>query len=791
MLAACVYVQLILAFFAQVIAGSQVRFKAGSFTRNELLQYRREVKELFYFGFDNYLGKAFPYDELRPITCVAKTRNFTDSQDFATNDVLGNFSATFIDSLTTLAVFGDADRFSQAVDTVKQRVSLDFAIPSTIQVFETTIRILGGLLSAHLYATDPRKKVYLGDKYDGFLLERARALADRLIPAYYTSSGLPLARINLRDRFEGLSPEILDENNAAAIACPMLEFTVLSYLTLDEKYHRVTRYALDKIWSQRSLLNLMPMSFDPVKMTSYNRMTGIGASIDSFYEYALKGAILFDDEELFQIWDKSYYALHVHAKGDWLYANVNVDWGQAVSTWIDSLGAFFPGLQVLAGDVQDAQYKHLMFLKLWNTFGGIPERWNFQLPRDDSDPETKTTDQKLRASIPLEWYPLRPEFIESTYFLYRATRDPFYLQVGRTILDDLKTRFKSNCGFAGIQDVVTGKLQDRMETFVLSETLKYLYLLFDDDNEMHHGSEAVIFSTEAHPLWLTREMRHAYQSHGYLNDTIFKRYMRRWKPNDRNSPVMGFFRSIAKTLFSPEEAYENPEWPQSSVPDARIGRRVCPAAPKSSAGPLYSYMLTDFSRLFEIDNRYESTLIKPEWARTRTAMELEPGFYERWGCSRECRSRPRTSTEGFEMSFDRTLPGSMTKQFSTADDANGSEVYLRLNSLAGRHLLLERLRPRAVDSYGNYVEENMFQEPTLFDVHRPRACSHHASQSPALLYRITGVDGTSMPSNFTLLLDKNPTFTDGGTVDSIGYNAQNVILFNCVPVINALVQDIT
>lgn len=135
--------------------------------------------------------------------------------------------------------------------------------------------------------------------------------------------------------------------------------------------------------------------------------------------------------------------------------------------------------------------------------------------------------------LPLEWYPLRPEFFESTYFLYRATKDPFYLNIGVHLLKDLKQRFKSNCGFAGFQNVITGELQDRMETFVLSETLKYLYLLFDEENELHNSASDVIFSTEAHPMWLPQEVRSNYKRNAKFNNSVYSSHLEICQKKDR------------------------------------------------------------------------------------------------------------------------------------------------------------------------------------------------------------------------------------------------------------------
>ncbi|KAG6895527.1 hypothetical protein C0992_000833 [Termitomyces sp. T32_za158] len=165
-----------------------------------------------------------------------------------------------------------------------------------------------------------------------------------------------------------------------------------------------------------------------------------------------------------------------------------MDSGDVAYFTVDSLSAFWPGLQVLAGDVQNAIKLHLIYYNLWRTHSGLPEVY-------DTNFKKATSHQ----------YPLRPEFIESTWYLYRATRDPFYLDVGERVLFDLITRSKVDCGLAGIQDLRTNKRDDRMESFALSETLKYLYLLFDEDNPLHGNDSNYVFTTEGHILSLGRQ----------------------------------------------------------------------------------------------------------------------------------------------------------------------------------------------------------------------------------------------------------------------------------------------
>lgn len=189
-----------------------------------------------------------------------------------------------------------------------------------------------------------------------------------------------------------------------------------------------------------------------------------GAGIDSYFEYLLKAYVLFGDPEYLEMFEESYEAImqHVRDPGGYLYRNVHMSTGALMATWIDSLSAFWPGVQVLYGDLDAAVKGHLVFYNIWRKYHALPERFDF-----------------YRKTVDIGFYPLRPEFIESTYYLYRATRDPFYLHVGEMVIEDLNNRTRLPCGFASIGDVRTGRLEDRMESFLLSETLKYLYLLFD------------------------------------------------------------------------------------------------------------------------------------------------------------------------------------------------------------------------------------------------------------------------------------------------------------------------
>lgn len=161
--------------------------------------------------------------------------------------------------------------------------------------------------------------------------------------------------------------------------------------------------------------------------------------------------------------------------------------GNLAVSWIDSLAAFFPGLQVLLGDVDLAIRPHLLYFTIWQKYRALPERFNIH-----------TIDTVINS------YPLRPEIIESTYMLFQATKNHYYLRVGEEILRDIEELTKVECGYVGLEDVKRRIAGDRMESFFLSETLKYLYLLFDTEHIINTHDGNFIFTTEGHLMILPR-----------------------------------------------------------------------------------------------------------------------------------------------------------------------------------------------------------------------------------------------------------------------------------------------
>ena len=436
-----------------------------------------------------------------------------------------------------------------------------------MQIFETVIRGVGGLLSAHLFAVgdlpvkgysppqdqarrakawDPleaeRKggiKWRNGFTYDGQLLRLSYDLAKRLLPAFYTTTGLPYPRVNLRhgvpfypnsplqfDGEEGTcdikykhSDEITETCSAGAGSL-VLEFTVLSRLTGDDRFEQLAKRAFWQVWARKSPLGLIGSGIDAESGAWIGPFTGIGAGIDSYFEYALKSHVLLsgadrhrsenldwsfsqdpsgifpltEDENsadaFLMVWDEAHAAIKHHLlRGSTYqhphYIQGDLFTGAARAVWIDSLSAYYPGLLTISGELEEAIEAHLLQTALWTRFSALPERWNMATGNIEGG---------------LGWWVGRPEFIESTYYLYQATKDPWYLHVGEMVLRDIKRRCWTDCGWAGLQDVRTGEQNDRMESFFLGETAKYLILLFDAAHPLNHLDSSFVFTTEGHPL---------------------------------------------------------------------------------------------------------------------------------------------------------------------------------------------------------------------------------------------------------------------------------------------------
>lgn len=646
----------------------------SSFTPAHMRYLRNQTRKLFDHAWSSYMDHGFPADEVTPITCEPYGPDYDDVDDLVRNDAMGNVSLTLLDNIDSLIIMEKWDDLQYTLDFLEEEQNSLFDKTTIVQVFESTIRLLGGLLSSHLLLTDINEK-FLTPKYDrfrqisqnynGFLLSMAHDLGRRLIPAYKTSTNIPVPRVNLTGGLHDVPARLQKETCLSGATTPFLEFTLLSRLTGDPQFEYFTQLTFWKLWSSKLKLNLLPMTLDPIENEWLDSITGVGASVDSFYEYAAKGSIIFDDKYLWSVFKTSYKALLMHLvqggsdhDGSMIFANVNTNTGVVVSTWIDSLGAFWSGLQVLTGHLSDAVKTHTVYLKIWDHFSLIPERWNYVT---NSNP--KSYSAQLENAIPLEWYPLRPEFIESTYYLYRATKDPMYLQIGARVLKLLMTTFKSECGLNGIQDIRKGYSQDRMESFVMSETLKYLYLLFDTDNEVFlHNTDVMagkswVFSTEAHPLWFHKDLQaevktfnqselfdlnhiNSREESQLILESLLSKIGK--SVSGDNSKIVDGNSTFYRNISAPEvDEFWFPALEKYSYLEVVDGLEAkfdhCERQPdiaKDNSKDFMSSYYYKWNELFQGDHDYKKTLIRPKYLGAKiddgSYIELTPTFLDKF-----------------------------------------------------------------------------------------------------------------------------------------------------------------
>ena len=415
------------------------------------------VRGDFQHAWAGYKKYAWGHDELMPLS-----KSYHDW--YGTSLLM-----TPVDALDTMILMGLTDDANQDRALIDKQLSFDKDI--YVKNFEITIRLLGGLLSSYELTHDKR------------LLELADDLGTRLLPAFNSPTGMPYVYVNLKTgAVRGV------ESNPAEIGSLLVEFGTLSKLTGKPVYYEKAKKALVAVYDRRSAIGLVGSSINIETGKWTDPISHISGGIDSYYEYLLKCSILFHDKDCERMWQTSIAALNKYVAdptptGLW-YAQVNMNTGQRVSTHYGALDAFFPAVLALSGDLKRAEELQDSSYKMWTTWGIEPEEFDY------------TT---MKITYP--GYELRPEIIESTYYLYFFTGKPLYLDMGKTYADSLEKYCKTEVGFAALVSVETKKQRDDMESFFLAETLKYLYLLYAPRSTLDLNK--VIFNTEAHPMQRT------------------------------------------------------------------------------------------------------------------------------------------------------------------------------------------------------------------------------------------------------------------------------------------------
>ncbi len=415
------------------------------------------VREEFLHAWGGYKEYAWGHDELRPLS--------KGYRDWYSSSLL----MTPVDALDTMMLMGLKGEAKQDRGLIDKQLSFDKDI--YVKNFEITIRLLGGLLSSYQIT---------GDKH---LLELSDNLGSRLLPAFNSPTGMPYVFVNLKTgAVRGV------ESNPAEIGSLLIEFGTLSKLTGKQIYYDKAKKALVAVYDRRSPIGLVGSSINIETGKWIETTSHISGGIDSYYEYLLKCSILFHDQDCERMWKTSIAAVNKYvaddAPGGLWYAQVNMNTGAHLSTHYGALDAFFPAVLALSGDLDRARRLQDSSYKMWTTFGVEPEEFDYST---------------MKITYP--GYELRPEIIESTYYLYYFTGDSRYLQMGKTFFDSLKKYCRTDAGYAALLNVQTKEKRDDMESFFLAETLKYLYLLYAPKSTL--DLHKAVFNTEAHPIQRT------------------------------------------------------------------------------------------------------------------------------------------------------------------------------------------------------------------------------------------------------------------------------------------------
>lgn len=159
----------------------------------------------------------------------------------------------------------------------------------------------------------------------------------------------------------------------------------------------------------------------------------------------VKGYTLFGDVRLMNMFDEAYHAVQRHIrKGPW-YLPADMYSGQTSSLGHCSLGAFWPGMQVMVGDIDDAIMTTRGHFSVWRRYGCLPEGWHVY------------SQEPMSGSVN---YPLRPELLESVFYLHWATNDTSWIGVALSMMHSLESLTKVKCGFARIHSVGTHAQED-------------------------------------------------------------------------------------------------------------------------------------------------------------------------------------------------------------------------------------------------------------------------------------------------------------------------------------------
>ncbi|KAJ2158324.1 hypothetical protein GGF46_003851 [Coemansia sp. RSA 552] len=469
-------------------------------------QRAEEIKAGFLVGWNGYKKYAWGADE---VDILAKAPRTTRN----------GWGVTIVDTLDTLWVMGLKDEFWQARDHVAQ---IDFSNDGgqLARVFETNIRYVGGLLSAYELSGD------------SMFLHKAVELTDRLMPAFDTPLGLPWQDVNVTTGRGSSATEGTMYTNLAEVGTLQMEFFRLSQHTRNATYHEAAQRVITSVLARNrvgeplsnyTIQGLYPIFLDMGSGKFIEQFAYWGGGGDSFYEYLIKTWSLSEYrlKRNLDLWSDSIRALREHAVAkstDGFTLPVARE-GQRIDPIVDMFVSFLPGTLAYASKLVGSDTYFALAETLLEGVYSITDKMPTSLSpvgvrfvRQDAASEYLSYGPEQRAQLDryglvLERpsYALRPELIESLFYMYRLTGKTLYADRAWKIWQGIVRNCQVDEGYVGTADVTvdisTSGLRNAtrsVESFVYGETFKYLYLMFADQQTI--SLDEWVFTTEAHPL---------------------------------------------------------------------------------------------------------------------------------------------------------------------------------------------------------------------------------------------------------------------------------------------------
>jgi hypothetical protein len=499
---------------------------------------RDQVRDAFKLSWSAYEQHGWGYDEFKPVSQTG--RHMVD----------GGMGWIIVDALDTLMLMNLTTELSHARDWVSTTLSYD--VDHDVNTFETTIRMLGGLLSAHYISTTfPNYAPLTSHSATGasisedLYLEKAADLADRLLGAYDSNSGVPYASVNLHTGKGIPSHDDGGASSTAEATSLQLEMKYLAKLTGEVHYWEKAEKVMQVVDDNGMEDGLLPIFIYAQTGNFRGNNIRLGSRGDSYYEYLIKQYLQTSKQESVyqEMWDQSLAGIQKHLITYSKNANLTIlgerpqGLDHPIEPKMDHLVCFMPGTIALGatqgkplaearklatwGKKQEDEMELATQLMktCWATYkvtatGLAAEITHFEM----HDPPAMMSDSILSSPATLssdpdaEWKKdlivksadahnlQRPETVESLFYMWRITHDDIYREWGWEMFESflIHTAVDHKGGYTSINDVNTtpASARDNMESFWLAETLKYFYLLFGDDEVL--PLDKVVFNTEAH-----------------------------------------------------------------------------------------------------------------------------------------------------------------------------------------------------------------------------------------------------------------------------------------------------